>query len=188
MKLYIILFVLILNYFELFSQCTVPPFTVTLRASNGAPLENINVTIKGQNIDKTIKTDMQGKAEIGTNACVKLSFSLDDEIDYLNGVSTLDLVRIQRHILGIQPFKNKYNIAAGDTNNDGRVTAGDLSELRKLLLGITSVLPAPSHRFIWDVKITPFEIVEEILFDLKEYIKDNNIDIHFVKTGDIVNE
>jgi hypothetical protein len=188
MRLYIILFVLILNYFGLFSQCTVPPFTVTVRASNGAPLENINVTIKGQNIDKTIKTDQQGKAEIGTNACVKLSFSLDDEIDYLNGVSTLDLVRIQRHILGIQPFKNKYNIAAADTNNDGRVTAGDLSELRKLLLGITSELPAPTHRFIWEDIPYSNGNIELIFLDIHKYIKENNINIHFVKTGDIVNE
>jgi Dockerin type I domain/Secretion system C-terminal sorting domain len=69
--------------------------------------------------------------------------------DYLNGVSTLDLVMIQRHILSISKFKDPYNIIAADINNDEKITASDLLELRKLILGIYTALPKnDSWRFI----------------------------------------
>ncbi|MBK6667278.1 MAG: T9SS type A sorting domain-containing protein [Saprospiraceae bacterium] len=61
--------------------------------------------------------------------------------DYLNGVSTLDLVMIQRHILGLQALDSNYKLIAADANNDGKVTASDLTDLRKLILGVTTALP-----------------------------------------------
>jgi hypothetical protein len=48
---------------------------------------------------------------------------------------------IQRHILGIQPLNSAYKMIAADATNDGKVTAADLTELRKLILGITNELP-----------------------------------------------
>ena len=68
--------------------------------------------------------------------------------DYLNGVSTLDLVYIQRHILGIQPLTNPYLLIVADADNNGKVTVNDLSELRKLILGVYTELPSnASWRF-----------------------------------------
>ncbi len=67
-----------------------------------------------------------------------LSATKDD--DYLNGVSTLDLIMIQRHILGIEELTGHQLIAA-DINNDGNISGLDLIELRKLILGIYSELP-----------------------------------------------
>jgi Dockerin type I domain len=188
MRHYTILFAALLLTSKLLSQCEVPPFTVTVRTNNGSPLKDVNVSVTGNNITKTLKTDEHGKVSLGTDACINLSFSIDYTLDYLDGVSTLDLVRIQRHILGIQPFKNKYNLAAADCNDNGSVTASDLAELRKLIMGITSKLPAPTHRFLWEDD--PFHGMnsEVIIFDIKKSIKDNNINIFLVKTGDIVNE
>lgn len=69
--------------------------------------------------------------------------------DYLNGVSTLDLVMIQRHILDLSKLTNPYYIIASDINSDGRVTASDITELRKLILGIYNQLPKnDSWRFV----------------------------------------
>ncbi len=61
--------------------------------------------------------------------------------DYLNGVSTLDLVLIQRHLLDLSRLTSPFNIIAADINNDNKVTASDLVELRKLILGIYTELP-----------------------------------------------
>ena len=61
--------------------------------------------------------------------------------DPLEGVSTFDLIMIQRHILGLSTFDNQYKILAADINSSSSVTAGDLVELRKLILGITDKLP-----------------------------------------------
>jgi len=58
--------------------------------------------------------------------------------DAMNGVSTLDLVMIQRHILDVAKIESPYKLIAADVNKDGRITAADLIELRKLILGTTS--------------------------------------------------
>lgn len=69
--------------------------------------------------------------------------------DYLNGVSTLDLVIIQRHILGIEKLVSPYKSIAADVNKDGKITATDLVELRKLILGSIDYLPNNgSWRFV----------------------------------------
>ena len=67
----------------------------------------------------------------------------------MNGVSTLDLVMIQRHLLGISSFNTPYKYIAADINNTESVTAGDISELRKLILGYYNEFPDnKSWRFV----------------------------------------
>lgn len=58
--------------------------------------------------------------------------------DDLNGVSTLDLVMIQRHILGLEKLGTPYKMIAADVNNSGNISASDLTELRKLILGLNA--------------------------------------------------
>src|SRR5205085_7029969 len=66
-----------------------------------------------------------------------------------NGVSTLDLVQIQKHLLGIQLLSSPYDLIAADANNSQTVSAIDLVELRKLILGIYTELPNnKSWRFV----------------------------------------
>ncbi|NNE16452.1 MAG: hypothetical protein HKN51_15835, partial [Saprospiraceae bacterium] len=69
--------------------------------------------------------------------------------DYLNGVSSLDLILIQRHILGIQKFDDFSNLVAADINKDNKIDAVDLIQLKKLLLGIYISFPEnTSWRFL----------------------------------------
>jgi hypothetical protein len=80
-------------------------------------------------------------------ANVEISADRDD--NHRNGVSTLDLVRIKKHLLGIDPFASPYDIIAADANNSKSVSAIDIVELRKLILGIYTRLPAnKSWRFV----------------------------------------
>ena len=58
--------------------------------------------------------------------------------DPLNGVSTADIVKIQRHILGIEALSSPYLMIAADVNQSTTITAADISEIRKLILGQTS--------------------------------------------------
>lgn len=69
--------------------------------------------------------------------------------DDMNGVSTLDIVMIQRHILGMEKLKSPYRMIAADANGNGTITASDLTDLRKLVLGLTQDLPNNrSWRFV----------------------------------------
>ncbi len=69
--------------------------------------------------------------------------------DWLNGVSTSDIIRIQRHILGTQTFDSPYKHIAADVNRSGNISARDLADLRKLILGVYSEIPnSNSWRFV----------------------------------------
>ena len=69
--------------------------------------------------------------------------------DWKNGVSTLDLVDMQKHLLGIKPLSSPYKMIAADANNSKSITAIDLIEVRKLILGIYAELPYnTSWRFV----------------------------------------
>ncbi len=67
------------------------------------------------------------------------SYIIKPAYDYhpLNGVSTLDIVIIQRHILGIKPLETPYQLIAADANNSEQITSSDLLDIRRLILGIS---------------------------------------------------
>ncbi|MFN8319375.1 MAG: dockerin type I domain-containing protein [Saprospiraceae bacterium] len=82
---------------------------------------------------------VNGNYDLGVpNGDMTVSASKTD--DYTNGVSTLDLVLIQRHILGLTKLDSPEKLLAADVNKDGKVTASDLVELRKLILSLSSKL------------------------------------------------
>ncbi|MFN4081677.1 MAG: hypothetical protein ACK4NS_12315 [Saprospiraceae bacterium] len=67
----------------------------------------------------------------------------------LNGVTTFDLVLINRHILGQQLLNSPYKLLAADINKSGTITTFDIVELRKLILGIYDEFPQnTSWRFV----------------------------------------
>jgi hypothetical protein len=75
------------------------------------------------------------------------------DYDYTSGVTTLDIVLIQKHILGLESLDSPYKLIASDINNDCKITAVDLLQLRKLILGIyeNDALPNnESWRFVAD--------------------------------------
>jgi hypothetical protein len=66
-----------------------------------------------------------------------------------NGVSTLDLVKIQKHLLGLESLNSPYKMIAADANNSESVSALDLVEIRKLILGLYLEFPNnKSWRFV----------------------------------------
>jgi hypothetical protein len=85
------------------------------------------------------------------NVVIPSDFNINAERNdaHKNGVSTLDLVKIQKHLLGIEAMDSPYDLIAADANNSQNVSAIDLVELRKLILGIYTELPAnKSWRFV----------------------------------------
>lgn len=68
----------------------------------------------------------------------------------LNGVTTFDIVKISKHILGTELLDSPYKIIAGDVNKSGELTALDLAHIRNLILLNVNVFPngVPSWRFV----------------------------------------
>ena len=107
-----------------------------------------------------------------------------------NGVTTLDLVLIQRHILGLSPLSSPLKVIAADINNNESVTGADVVQLRKLILGIYKEFPEnQSWRFV-DAAQTYADA--EYPWPVKEYINlvnDNTVkadqNFHAIKIGDV---
>lgn len=83
--------------------------------------------------------------DYGYTATLKASRTMNP----LNGVTTYDLVEIQKHILGIKALGSPYKMIAADANFDGKITTIDIVLLRKLILGLIPELPnGQSWRFV----------------------------------------
>jgi len=76
-----------------------------------------------------------------------LAFGKDYEItpkkedDILEGVSTLDLLIITKHILGVTTLTSPYKLIAADVDRSGAVSTMDLIKLRRVILGVDKTLP-----------------------------------------------
>src|SRR5690606_32022046 len=114
--------------------------------------------------------------------------------DFKNGVSTLDLLQIQKHLLGIQNLDSPYKLIAADANNSNSLTAVDLIELRKLILGLYSELPNnTSWRFVDKAYVFPNPAnpwmqqwpENRALNPLSQGV--NHVDFRAIKVGDVNN-
>ena len=109
----------------------------------------------------------------------------------VTGVSTLDLVLIQKHILGLRNLGTPYTHIAADINNDQNISAIDIVSLRKVILGLTEAFP---NNEIWNFINKDYVFFDEenplaSTYDDDYEISDlsEDMDIHFlaVKTGDV---
>ena len=82
-------------------------------------------------------TDVSGEflfEEVEIDQTYTLEMSRETRFD--DGLTTLDLLLMQRHILGLGLLDTPYKIIAGDVDNNGRVTSADLVKMRRVILGI----------------------------------------------------
>lgn len=120
------------------------------------------------------------------------SLSAKKDNDLLNGVTSFDMVLIQRHVLNIDTLGSPYKIIAADVNRSNSVTTQDLVFLRKAILLINSEFPNnESWRFV-DANYVfpnPYDPFQETF---PEYFNINNFnggmqdfDFIAIKIGDV---
>ena len=110
--------------------------------------------------------------------------------DDLNGVSAIDLVFISRHIVDIQAFDDPLKILAADVNADGRVSAQDIVELKRLILNVNDGFTKADSWLMIDADQTfvdpqsPWPFVTDIqILDLNRNMMEE--DFVAIKLGDI---
>jgi len=89
-----------------------------------------NRNMQGVMINDQFVTNQQGRTDVEGNIT---TIGFDDEI--FNGINVRDLILIQRHILGLENMTDQQVVIA-DVDEDGQLKASDLTQLRKLILGI----------------------------------------------------
>ncbi|MEM6345385.1 MAG: FlgD immunoglobulin-like domain containing protein, partial [Bacteroidota bacterium] len=67
----------------------------------------------------------------------------NNDLDVDQGVNTLDIIFIQRQILGITPLNSPYKNIAADVNYNGLVEGLDITFIRQLILQIRQAFPEP---------------------------------------------
>ncbi|MBP8238417.1 MAG: hypothetical protein KAX50_00520 [Saprospiraceae bacterium] len=109
-----------------------------------------------------------------------------------NGVSILDAILIQRHILSVAPLNSPFKRIAADVNQSGNISLMDVIILRRLILHVLDELPNDrSWRFIptsyqFPVPANPwFEQFPETIY-INE-LSGNSINRNFtaIKLGDV---
>lgn len=154
-------------------------------------IANADIVLTNGNNQSTIATDATGNflfKDLGMYADYEVI--PNNNKDWLNGVSTLDLVMIQRHILAIKKLDSPYKLIAADANGDKKITASDLVELRKLILGVNKEIQSnKSYRFV-DKSFTFPDV--SIPWPFKESLTYSDLDVNMmssdfvaVKIGDI---
>jgi beta-N-acetylglucosaminidase len=100
-----------------------------------------NIVIKNQNGDVVTS----GKIGTGFKVIVSNSSTSEELSAIIYGdtsgdgaITALDLLQIQKYLLGTYSLNNSY-LKAGDTSKDGKITALDLLEVQKYILGTYNI-------------------------------------------------
>ena len=66
-----------------------------------------------------------------------------------DGVTTLDLILVNRHLNGSRLLESPYQIIAADVDKNGKISVRDIIQMQRVILGITSTFPEnKAWRFI----------------------------------------
>ena len=115
-------------------------------------MANVEVTVGSSLAEypKSILTNEGGIYSFIQNPTA-INYNVDAayEDDYANGLSTLDLLLIQNHVLNIKLFDSPYSTIAADANVSSSVSAADIIALQKIILGINDRLSqSEAWRFV----------------------------------------
>lgn len=166
-------------------------------ANKTEPLKNADISVlQSQNTVMQMNTPDEGQYSFvdlaeGTDYFVK-PIKNDDPI---NGLSTADIVVIQKHILGKDVFSTPYQYIAADLNNSQSITSADIAELRKLILGVKNNMSGTQKSWRFVAMPAAFEDNDNPwLGGWKEEIQVNNLkglsdknDFYAIKIGDLNN-
>jgi len=180
-----------LNVQDNMGSCMLPRVEGIITTDSDEELQNANVQLLGSDLTATMTNEAGNYAFPAMPIGGSYSVSALKNDDYTNGVSTLDLVMIQRHVLELELLNSPYKMIAADINNDEDISASDLLVLRKLILGSITEFPNNgSWRFI-DADYTfadptdPFGNTLPESVDIAVLDSDKVIDFIAVKVGDI---
>lgn len=161
-----------------------------IATSTSETVEAVEVSLGGSELKfNTEESGFYAFANLPLGFDYKVNPKKDDDV--LNGISTLDLVIIQRHILDIEGLQSPYKLIAADVNKDQAINSLDLVELRKVILGTQLKFNGNTswrfidgqYKFIDPLFAHTENFVEST--EILNFSKDMAVDFVAVKTGDV---
>jgi hypothetical protein len=108
----------------------------------GDSIANVGLLVSGTtnlDITSTLRGKYQFNGVLG-GTYILTPYKRNDS-QKTNGVSTLDIIKIQSHILRIDTLDSPYKLIAADVNSSGTITSLDLLYIRRFILGIDQTFP-----------------------------------------------
>lgn len=169
----------------------------TVALESGLMLEGIDVAVEVDGLGSVVGTQATGPAGSfsignvetcdGYNVIPSFVGVADD------GVTTMDIVLVQKHILGLIPLDSPYKLIAADANNSTTITTLDIVEMRKVILQINTAFTNNTNWRFVDANYTFQDPENPLLEDFPEIIHIPNLvsltNVAFVaiKVGDLNN-
>jgi hypothetical protein len=122
------------------------PATVTIAGAvmneAGLPVNGVNLDISGDLTNNmTTGTDGLYSFDVEHGSTCVITPSKNNDVTTNNGVSTLDIILMQRHILGVQNLSSAYKVIAADVNRSQSVSTLDIVYTRALILQTSTSFP-----------------------------------------------
>ncbi|NVN95784.1 MAG: T9SS type A sorting domain-containing protein [Bacteroidetes bacterium] len=106
-------------------------------------MNNVKLKLNGSGANDSVITSTNGiyNFNVLQGNSYTITPSKGNDISALSGLSTLDLILIQRHILNIQPLNSAYKVIAADVNQSGNISTMDILLIKSLILQTATNFP-----------------------------------------------
>lgn len=156
-------------------------------------IENMMIKLKEMNNtqERSIMTDGQGAFSFdAVNPSQHHELIPEGYGEASDGVSTLDIITLQQHILGHKKIDTSYKLVAADVDGSKSISVSDLLHIRKVILGYSDQYPISQN---WTFINSAFEFADpEKPYFFPDRISINNlgetqndIAVISVKMGDV---
>ncbi|MCB0633898.1 MAG: T9SS type A sorting domain-containing protein, partial [Lewinella sp.] len=121
-----------------------------IRTPNGNPIPGVVLDLSLTDETLSFQSTFQGRyAFTSLPSCKVSGLYLAKDDDIRKGLSTLDIILMQKHILGLETLDSPYRMIAADADRNGSVSVQDIILLRRVILGLVSEFPGNTvWRFI----------------------------------------
>ncbi|MBK8501909.1 MAG: hypothetical protein IPL46_06705 [Saprospiraceae bacterium] len=106
-----------------------------IATEQGEMIEQVEVKVSGNEVAASLSTGIDGAYNFDVPMGTLIIIEPSKDINDVNGVSTIDLILLQKHITGVEALNSPYRMIAADVNHDGFINALDLLEMRQLIIG-----------------------------------------------------
>ena len=126
--------------------------TGSVLTHNNQPISGVQISLYADSVlVQTRLTDEQGRYSFAYDTSVTVyrlkAEKLTTEDKYV-GVTTFDVSRTSKHILGIELFTSPVQFMAADVDRNGEIDAADVVNIRNFILRKQPLLPSGVWRFI----------------------------------------
>ena len=107
-----------------------------IATENGIPIQDVNVLLVASQAHTNATTEVGIYNFEGISVIPSFTVTPSKDGDDMIGITTIDMVFLQRHILGVKELDSPYQMIAGDVNRSGSITTFDMVIMRQLILQI----------------------------------------------------